>query len=266
MYFADGTTATADAVIGCDGIKSKVRASIMNVDPQYGGGYVYRSLVDVQTARKVLGEKLATNATIWAGYGGYAINYPVEKGNLVNVVACVEDVNSTQEHSIEQLITPTNREKMYEDWKDWDPRLQGLLREFKSSDQWSLWHLPHDEKYFKGRICLLGDAAHAAVPHLGSGAGMAIEDGYVLGNLLVLAKKTEDLEKAFAAYDLVRRPRTQKVISKSKEAGTKHSFMLEGVGDNFEALQAYARVQYRWIWNHNIEKSLSEARQIMEQL
>lgn len=151
---------------------------------------------------------------------------------------------------------------MYNDWKIWDPRFQALMREFKSSDRWDLWHLPHGEKYHKGKICLLGDSAHAAVPHLGSGAGMAIEDAYILGNLMASIKNVGGIEKAFAAYDHVRRPRTQKLVAKSKEAGTKHAFMLEGVGDNCEALQAYAQAQYRWIWNYNIEKSLAEAQTI----
>jgi salicylate hydroxylase len=270
MYFTDGTEAHADAVIGCDGIKSKVRSSIMkdagfSVEPQYVGEYAYRSLVDVEIAKSVLGERLAVNANLGEGYGGYLIHYPVENGRLVNVVGVAQDNGQCGGHSYERLVTPVPREKMYDDWKDWDPRLQRLLRELKSSDQWSLWHLQHGEKYFRRYVCLLGDAAHASTPHLGSGAGMAIEDAYILGNLLSSVTKKADLQRSFAAYDAVRRPRTQKLVAKSREAGQKHSLVLPGVEDDIRALHTYSKAQYRWVWGFDLEQQLHEAKGICEE-
>lgn len=183
------------------------------------------------------------------------IHYPVEKGRMINVVGVLQDRDPTKEHSYERLVNPVSREKMYEDWKEWDPRLQRLLREFKTSDQWSLWDLVHDQKYFCGRVCLLGDAAHASVPHLGSGAGMAIEDAYILGNLIAGVRKVEDFKNAFTAYDAVRRPRTQELAGKSRESGQKHIFALPGVLDDLAALQAYSKEQYRWVWGLDLETS-----------
>lgn len=270
LYFADGTNVEVDAVVGCDGIKSKVRSSLMaasgkTVEPQYVGEYAYRSLIDAEVVQGILGEKIAVNANLWQGYGGYIVNYPVEKGKLINVVAVVQDTSKSHEHSYERLITPVSREQMYEDWKDWDPRIQKLFREFKTSDQWALWDLLHSESYYKSRVCLLGDAAHAAVPHLGSGAGMAVEDAFILGNLLSAVTDKADLESAFAAYDAVRRPRTQKLVAKSRDAGLKHSLVLPGVGDDLEALRAYSKEQYKWVWGLDLEQHLRDARVIYDE-
>jgi salicylate hydroxylase len=269
LYFTDGTEVRVDAVVGCDGIKSKVRLSMMKgigqvVEPQYVGEYAYRSLVDATIAKAILGEQLAANCNVWEGYGGYIIHYPIEGGRMINVVGVKQDTGPAREHSSEQLVNPVPRKTMDRDWKDWDPRLQRLLQEFKTSDQWSLWSLQHDQKYFRGRVCVMGDAAHATAPHLGSGAGMAIEDAYILGSLLALVKTKTDLEIAFAEYDAIRRPRTQQLIAKSKDAGKKLCFALTGIEDDFEALQAYSESQFRWIWELDLEQQLQEAKEIYE--
>lgn len=264
MVFGDGSSAVADAVIGCDGIKSRTRASLFpGVEPRYAEEYAYRSLVDAEVVKEILGKTLGGNAQLWCGSGGYIVHYPVEQGRLVNVVAVKRDKDQETKHSYDKLITPTSRQDMYEAWRDWDPRLQQLLRKFKTSDKWALWDLPHDEKYYRGRICLMGDAAHAVVPHLGSGAGMAMEDAYILSNLVGIAKEAGDLEKVFEVYDAVRRPRTQKMAWKSREAGIYHSFEKDGVLDDHENLRSEATTIYSWIWEFDLEASLEEAKEML---
>lgn len=110
----------------------------------------------------------------------------------------------------------------------------------------------------------MGDSAHAVVPHLGSGAGMAMEDAYILSNLVGTAKGPEDLEKIFKAYDTVRRPRTQKLARKSREAGIYHAFEKENVGDDFEALRREAAQLYVWVWGFDLEASLEETKVMLE--
>ncbi|TLD36542.1 FAD/NAD(P)-binding domain-containing protein [Venturia nashicola] len=264
MVFGDGSSAVADAVIGCDGIKSRTRASLLpGIEPRYAEEYAYRSLIDAEVVKEIMGKTLGGNAQLWCGSGGYIIHYPVEQGRLINVVAVKRDKDKERKPSYDKLITPTNREDMYEAWRDWDPRLQQLLRKFKTSDKWSLWDLPHDRKYCRGRICLMGDAAHAVVPHLGSGAGMAMEDAYILSNLIGTANGAGDLEKVFEVYDAVRRPRTQKMAWKSREAGIYHSFEKEGVLDDHEHLQNEAETLYSWVWEFDLEASLNEAKEML---
>ena len=75
--------------------------------------------------------------------------------------------------------------------------------------------------YAKGRVCILGDAAHATSPHHGSGASLAIEDAAVLSEMLVdeKVKSYEDVEKAFAVFDEVRRPRGEILVQSSRHMG-----------------------------------------------
>src|SRR4051812_18559322 len=84
-------------------------------------------------------------------------------------------------------------------------------------------HLPAPF-YHTGRVAMMGDAAHAMTPSEGQGAAQAIEDALVLVTLLARAKTAEDIEPALAAYDAVRRPRSQRVVETSQEGMIIFSF------------------------------------------
>jgi salicylate hydroxylase len=267
LSFADGKEVHADAVIGCDGIKSQVRASIVKeegvfIEPEYASEYCHRSLVDMDLAESILGLELAGGPTLRQGYGGYIIHYLVEKGRLLNVVAVRQERCSGEEHLDESLVKTVLREEMYDDFMDWDPRLVELLRTFKTSNRWSLWRLPHNQEYSRGRVYLLGDAAHASLPDLGSGVSMAIEDAYVLGNRIAKYGKKDlhGFQRAFWSYDHVRRPRTQKLLHKSQNSGRKHCLALPGVLDDIAALREYSKDQIQWVWDYDIEQDLERAR------
>ncbi|RDW60554.1 hypothetical protein BP6252_11937 [Coleophoma cylindrospora] len=265
LYFADGSQAEASTVIGCDGIKSKTREVLFRnttpVVPQYSGVYAYRSLVPRDIAIDVLGEDLTTNGSLWMGYGGYWITYPVDHGEYLNVVAMPR--KEDWQVAVENLVLPGTREDLLNDWPGWDPRLLKLSEHFQSYNRWAIFDLIHDERYFKGRICLLGDAAHASGPHMGAGAGMAMEDAYILSNLLAGAKDSSDLERVFEAYDSVRRTRTQDLVRLSRYAAEVNELAAPGIMDNFEALKHHSDQRYRWIWNVDLEAQLEEAKQIM---
>lgn len=84
---------------------------------------------------------------------------------------------------------------------------------------WSEWEHKETPSYARGRVCLMGDAAHATTPWQGAGAGLAFEDAMVLAALLNAITSVDDIDKAFAAYDTVRRPRGQQTIDSSHETG-----------------------------------------------
>jgi salicylate hydroxylase len=94
-----------------------------------------------------------------------------------------------------------------------------LISRFEVRDKWGFFDFPHTTEYFRRRMCLLGDSAHASTPHLGAGAGMAFEDAYIMSNLLGGVKQTADFEKAFRGFDETRRSRTQRLIMDSRRAG-----------------------------------------------
>jgi salicylate hydroxylase len=89
IQFADGTTAHASSVIGCDGIKSKVRPWVCppDVQPIYARERAFRAVIPRIDAEAALGTNLALNGHLYCGYGAYIITYPIENGELINMVA-----------------------------------------------------------------------------------------------------------------------------------------------------------------------------------
>jgi salicylate hydroxylase len=155
---------------------------------------------------------------------------------------------------------------MLEDYKHWSPAVRSIMANLQSPDIWALFnHLPASTYYSTNPlVCLVGDAAHATTPHQGAGAGMCVEDAYILSSLLSQCNSKTDLKHAFRAYDVVRRPRSQMLVKTSREAGM--LWELEGldVGDDLEALEQNAVRRMDWIWDHDITKDLDQARLIMK--
>lgn len=130
-------------------------------------------------------------------------------------------------------------------------------------DVWALFDHPPAPTYFKGRLAILGDAAHASTPHQGAGAGQAIEDAFVLSNLLGQVKSVDEIEKAFHAYDAVRRPRSQKVVKTSRDAAAIYEFEDEILGTDLDKIRRRLMERYDWIWDEDLPTQLKTAQDIM---
>jgi salicylate hydroxylase len=261
LYFADGTTAQHSAVIGCDGIKSKTRELVLGKEeatPAFSGKYAYRGLIPMEKAKKIMGDA-ARKSQMYTGYHGHVLTFPIAKGTIMNVVA----FSSRHTWTDAQWVVQTSRDSMLADYSNWSDTVQAIISEMQKPDTWALFNHLKARTYFqsKPRICLVGDAAHATTPHQGSGAGMCIEDCYILGELLGDAVTTEDLVNVFRAYDVVRRPRSLKLVQTSKEAGMLYEFESPH-GDNLEAIVKEMDVRMDWIWDHDIVADLEAARQI----
>lgn len=109
----------------------------------------------------------------------------------------------------------------------------------------------------------MGDAAHASTPHQVAGAGMAIEDAYVLSNLLGMLNGPDGIEGAFKAYDSVRRPRTQRFVATSREHAHLVALELEGYEDNFEKIGENLSRRMDWIWNEDLPGEVEAGRKMM---
>jgi salicylate hydroxylase len=105
-------------------------------------------------------------------------------------------------------------------------------------------HQPAKTYHQKGKICLVGDSAHASTPHRGSGAGMAIEDAYILSGLLGEIRSTEELEITFEVYETTRKERTQKLVWKSREQASIYEFQSDNLGDNLQKISE--TLPHRW--------------------
>ncbi|KAI0898848.1 mannitol 1-phosphate dehydrogenase [Annulohypoxylon nitens] len=261
LHFADGTTAQHSAVVGCDGIKSKTREILLGEETGkavFSGKYAYRGLVPMEKAVGLLGEELAQNNQLFMGYHGHLLTFPIEKGKTMNVVA----FSSCDTWTDPQWVVKTTKEKMLEDFSTWGPMVVKIVEAMDKRDIWALFNdLPASTYYGTSpRICLLGDAAHATTPHQGSGAGMCVEDSFILSSLVGEAKSVQDLDKVFKAYDEIRRPRTQKLVETSREAGMLYEFELEG--DDLEAIEKNFKSRMSWIWDADLQQELEKALEI----
>jgi salicylate hydroxylase len=162
----------------------------------------------------------------------------------------------------EKWVVTTSKEDMERDFASWGPHVQKIVGAMQKPDIWALFMHPPCDTYTKGRVCLLGDAAHATTPHQGAGAGMCIEDAYILANLVKEATNVGELTKAFGAFDQVRRERTQKNVKTSQEAGQMYDFEL--FGDDLERIEESFQTRMRWIWDVDLEKQLEDAKKIMK--
>ena len=160
---------------------------------------------------------------------------------------------------------PSSHEEVLADFKGWGEPIQKVLRLMGTPDIWALFEDPPAESYCKGRVCMTGDAAHASTPHQASGAGMAIEDAYVLSNLLGQVGDFSHIESAFRAFDAVRRGRTQKLVATSHEAGELWAFELEGVGDDVAKFSDNLDKRMHWIWNEDLEADVEKGKTLMSQ-
>lgn len=266
LKFADGEKVVADAVIGCDGIKSITRQMVFGEEgrhamPQFTGEYAYRALVPEAIARETLGDELAMNCQLYIGYKSYIMSYPVEHGKFINIAAVRQ--KGDLEWDNENWILPSTKEDMVKDFEGWGSNIIDLISRFETKDKWGFYDLSHEQKYYRGRVCLLGDSAHASTPHLGAGAGMAFEDAYVLSNLLGTVEDAREVGKVFKCFHDVRAKRTQNIIKASRKAGQVNSLQGEGIGDDFEKLRPDIEARYRWVWDFDLEATLVEAKKML---
>ncbi len=206
--FADGSEIEADIVVGADGIHSTVRKSLFGADvPRFTGCICWRGMAEVEKLPADINTK---DGAVWMGPHGHVVHYPVHRGTLLNIVAHVDSDAWTEElwtHEcdVSELMTT------YASWNS------DLTRLYPCSERWYKWAL-YDreplERWSSGRATLLGDSAHAMLPYLGSGAGMALEDACVLAAMV--ARTPEDLGAALVAYERLRAPRACAVVLGSR--------------------------------------------------
>ncbi|TLD19488.1 mannitol 1-phosphate dehydrogenase [Venturia nashicola] len=263
IKFQDGTEAKHDALIGCDGIKSKMRLCLLGEQdpasrPVYSGKYAYRGLIPMVQAKELLGEEKAQNSQMYYGRNGHLLTFSIEKGKTMNVVA----FSSSESWDSADWVVTADKEKMYSDFSSWNPTVRNILSLVEKPDIWALFQHPNARTYADGNVALLGDSAHATTPHQGAGAGMCVEDSYIMSNLLGEVQDKKDIAKAFAVYDQVRRPRSQNLVKTSREAGMLYE--MELVGEEREKIKANLENRMKWLWDYDIEGELKVAKTLLE--
>jgi salicylate hydroxylase len=207
--FKDGTEIEADAIIGADGSHSAVRTSLFGADsPRFTGKICYRSVVPVDA---VPGAPVQEGT--WLGPHGAIVIYRVRRGELINVVAHHDD--DTYKH--ESWITECDRQEPIQRYAKWHESLKRLFSASQIWYKWALYDRDPIPQWTKGRVTVLGDAAHPMLPYLGQGACQAMEDGCVLA--MALEAMPDDIPGALQLYERSRRPRASQVVLEARARG-----------------------------------------------
>jgi salicylate hydroxylase len=209
--FEDGAEVEADLIVGADGIHSAVRASLFGPDaPRFTGKICYRSVVPVEA---VPGGPPPNDNAQWLGPHGTIVLYPVRRDELINVVCHYDD----EGYRHESWVSRCEQAEVLGRYRGWH---ESLLRIFSAGEVWYKWALYDRDpipRWTRGRVGVLGDAAHPMLPYLGQGACQAIEDGCVLA--AALAAEPADPVAGLELYERSRRPRASQVVLASRERG-----------------------------------------------
>ncbi len=243
--------ATADLVIGADGVHSPVRHRLFGDDaPRFSGIVAWRGVIEAERLPDHLRQPYGYN---WVGPGAHVIHYPMRNNKLVNLVAAVERSGWEVESWSQQGST----EEFLGDFKGWHADIHQLIRAVATPYKWALMVREPMPRWSLGRVTLLGDACHPTLPFLAQGAVMAIEDGYVLARCL--AAQPGDVPAALARYEAARIERTSKIVRGSTENAARfHNPELahaEGAAAyvDREWTEARVKARYEWLFEYNAE-------------
>jgi salicylate hydroxylase len=205
----------ADMIVGADGVWSKVRQALGDrTPPAFRGTIAWRATLE----RKAAPAELAGNETgLWLGPQGHVVHYPIAGGRLVNVVAI-----ERSPAPVEGWAAPGNRDELLQHYASAAPALRTLLSRPQEWLRWSLFDHPAG-RLAKGRIALLGDAAHPVLPFLAQGAALAIEEAatlaFLLGQGAFLGQDRPDVPQTLAVYETQRLARANRVQKEARKNG-----------------------------------------------
>jgi salicylate hydroxylase len=211
----DGLEVDGDALIGADGLWSRVRELMLNDGaPRVSGHLAYRAMVPQNS----LPEQLRSQqVTAWLGPKLHVVQYPVRRGEWLNVVAIVQ---GRVDRDLQSWDHGANAAELRSAMGHTCAPLQDLIAAIPDWRLWALCDRPPMQgawQQAQGRVALLGDAAHPMRPYLAQGAGMAIEDAGELSRSL--AMDTLDVSERLQRYALNRWQRCARVQARSIRNG-----------------------------------------------
>ncbi len=248
---ARGETYTADVAVGADGVHSKVRAALFGPDaPQFSGIMAWRGIMRTSDLPAHLSEPYGCN---WVGPGAHIVHYPLRAGTLVNFVGAIEKSG----WEVESWSERGEMSECLKDFEGWHPDVATLIRAIEVPYKWALMVREPMDEWSRGRITLLGDACHPTLPFLAQGAGMAIEDGYVLAR--ALEQYEGDPETALQRYEQARVERTGRMVrgaqSNAQRFHNKELGSPEGANAYVQREFAEEKVmeRYEWLFRYDVD-------------
>lgn len=258
LHFADGTSAAADVVVGCDGIKSAVRAHLGKVDhPIYSGQMVYRGYVSYDDLTPDTAALLRKTVN-FRGPRRHVLTLPIgndeSKSARVGIIGFMTE--PLESWKSESWLATAPVDDLEAHVKDWCPAVQEIIHGLRKGanengeilkqtlyvrEPTEKWWQVEDDATGSG-IILIGDSVHSTLPHqgklsmfhlsyllrsfyykyanvrIGQGACQAIESGFALAQVLK-HWMSPDIAKAFQFFQDFRKPRTDRITSSSYETG-----------------------------------------------
>ncbi len=211
-FFEDGTEATADFLIGCDGIHSITRNAIFSdaSAPTYTGLLSTGGFSKLSNTKNLYG---AIHMTFGEkSFFAYAVSNLGEIWWFNNISQekepGINGLNDAEQAQLKATILALHKS---------DPNpIAEIIQSANSIEVYPIYDIPFLAKWHQGNACLIGDAAHATAPHIGQGASLALEDTIVLTKCI---RDLPDFEMAFAQFQLKRQDRVQKIIRQARKVG-----------------------------------------------
>jgi 2-polyprenyl-6-methoxyphenol hydroxylase-like FAD-dependent oxidoreductase len=210
VHCADGRMFSADAAVGADGLRSIVRERLIGdgepIDSQY---VAYRGAISMSEMSQHAG---LDNVVLWTGHEFHLVQYPVRRGELYNQVAVFRVPPGTDDADQARISAELDRR-----FASACDHVRNALPTVGRARRWRLFDREPAAGWSRGRIVLLGDAAHPMLQYLAQGACQALEDAVCLADRVEEAG--DDVEGAFAVYEALRAPRTARVQRNARVFG-----------------------------------------------
>jgi 2-polyprenyl-6-methoxyphenol hydroxylase-like FAD-dependent oxidoreductase len=217
---ADGRTFVGAALVAADGVRSLFRAKLIgDGDPRPIGYVALRTIVPMSELKA---DVPRDTVVLWGGPGLHVVHYPLRHGREFNIV----NVYRTPAHA-ERLDAAAARAELDHAYRKTNPAMRELVGMMDLRWRRSIGDRNPVRHWHKGRIVLLGDAAHAPLQSLAQGAGMAIEDGLCLGELI--HGSGDDFPGAFRRFEAARLLRTARVQLESRTIWDHFYHLDEGI-------------------------------------
>lgn len=228
-----------DAYIGAEGLWSETRLKIVNDgQPRASGDICYRGLI----RKEEMPEKFRNNNVyLWSYPEAHFVHYPLKTGNVFNLVAVFVSQQFLDKHS--HFGGP---EELTARFKNCFEDLQQLVSLLNLNQKWMLFDREPVPNWSNGKVTLLGDAAHPTLPYMAQGAGLAIEDAYILAKSI--ESYARDYKNAFLAYQKDRYLRTARLQLTSRVIGeVQHYIGIKRELRNALLSSASNEDKYNWL-------------------
>ena len=243
VSFSNGAVAEADVIVAADGIHSELRPCVFPPsNPVFSGSVAYRGVLPLER----IPDWPTDSWLMWLGKAKHFLTFPVRAGQLINYVGFVP----ADEQMKESWSSPGDPDVLRREFAGWDPRIETLLQQVQMTFRWALYDREPLPTWTRGRLTLLGDAAHPMLPHLGQGANQSIEDGMALATILAHADRTT-VPAALAAYERLRRERVAQVQRGARENGMRYDSAYADLGVRDAEIAAHAAFRKK-LYDHDV--------------